>query len=412
MIALWLASSARAACTFITGATVHLDAGPTATSVVVVDDRIAAVGATAAPPRGQTCAAVDGTGKVLTAGFVAVPTQMGLVEVSLEPSSRGDDPRTEQDPVRGALYAAEGYNPLSTLVRVTRLDGITTALTVPGGGFVSGHAALVALDGVTQADAVVDRSVAVVLHVPTASFAEGLHQIRELAADVRTYAARPASYDAGRPFVAGASRLDLEALRPAFEGKRPILVAANRAAEIEALVRLQSELRVRFVILGGAEAWLVADALAAAQIPVVVDPLVFGPHGFDSVRARSDNAARLHRAGVRVILAPPERTHNVRSLREAAGNAVREGLDHKAALEAITRNPASVFGQTDRGHIAVGAVADLVLWTGDPLELSSAAERVWIEGNAVELRSRQTELFEKYRNLPGTPAPALPLPTP
>jgi imidazolonepropionase-like amidohydrolase len=172
-------------------------------------------------------------------------------------------------------------------------------------------------------------------------------------------------------------------------------------------MRFQREVGVRFIVQGGAEGWRVADQLAAAKIPVMIDPLVYGPAGFDQVHARRDNAALLHAAGVVLIIAPSERTHNVRSLRETAGNAVREGLPHQAAMAALTHVPAKAFGVTDRGRIAAGAIADLVLWTGDPLELSSAAHQVWVEGRAVELRSRQTVLFEKYRALPGTPTSPL-----
>lgn len=408
----WLASSAaQAACTVITGATVHLETGPAAVSVTFAGDEIVAVGAAPAGGkwRGEACTAVDGTGKVLTAGLVAAPTQVGLVEIGLEPSSRNDDPQTPEDPIRAALYAADGYDPLSTLVRVTRMDGITSAVTVPGGGFVSGYAAVVALDGQTQADALVRRDAALVASVPTASFAEGMQRLRELVSDVRAYAARPSSYDTSRPFAQGASKLDLDALRPAVDGRVPILVDVDKASELEALIRLQAELRVKFIVRGGAEAWLVADALAKAKIPVIIDPLVYGPQSFDETRARRDNAALLQAAGVPLVIGPAERTHNVRSLRETAGNAVREGLDHAAALTAITKTPAAAFGAPDRGRVAVGAVADLALWTGDPLELSSAVAQEWIEGRPVELRSRQTELFEKYRTLPGTPAPALPV---
>jgi imidazolonepropionase-like amidohydrolase len=152
----------------------------------------------------------------------------------------------------------------------------------------------------------------------------------------------------------------------------------------------------------------VADQLAQAKVPVLVDPLAYGPSSFDELYARPDNAALLAKAGVALILTT-ESTHNARTLRQVAGNAVREGLPHADALRAVTETPARVFGLPDRGRLAVGAAADVVLWSGDPLELSSRAERVWVDGVEVDLRSRQTELRERYRTLPGTPAPALPV---
>lgn len=416
----WLAA-AHAACTAVTGATVHLPTGPEkGAAVVVVDGRIAAVGrglpdlalqldaqqaVVGATFRGAPCTFVQGAGKEVTAGLFAAPTQLGLVEVGMERGSRDDDPEIP-DPVRASLLAWEAYDPLSTVIPVQRLEGITTALTAPTGGFVAGQGAVVRLTGARQADVVLRPSAVMVAGLPSASTAEGLRQVRELVADVRTHAKNPALYDQGRPYVAGASRLDLEALVPVADGRLPLLIGADDAADLEALVRLKAELGLSIVVVGGAEGWLVADALAAAKIPVIVDPMVYGPGGFDQVHARPDNAARLQAAGVPLILTAGA-THHARTLRQAAGNAVREGLPHEAALRAITETPAAVFGVPDRGRIAVGAPADLVLWSGDPLELSSHAERMWIDGRPIELRSRQTELFERYRTLPGTPVPPL-----
>ncbi|MEZ4236336.1 MAG: amidohydrolase family protein [Myxococcota bacterium] len=417
----WLAlvGAAQAACTVITGAVVELPDGPAeGRTVVVVDDRIAAVdaqvaglevGDARATYRGQACEIVPAEGGRLTPGLVVAPSSIGLVEVGLEQSSRGGNPETE-DPVRASQVIADSYDPLSVVIPVQRIQGITSALTVPSGGFVAGQAAFVRLHGATQAAAVVDRSAAMVMSVPTASFADGLREIRELVADVRTHARSPGLYDQGRPFFEGASRLDLEALRPVAEGKQPVLIRVDEASDLEALVRLKKELGLRIVVDGAAEGWLVADQLAAAEIPVMVDPFLDGTAGFDQTHARPDNAALLHAAGVQVILAPGgESAHNVRVLRQGAGNAVREGMPHDAALQAITSVPAAVFGQAQRGRIAAGAAADLVLWSGDPLELSTAVQRMWIGGDPIALVSRQTELRDKYRTLPGTPAPPLSL---
>jgi imidazolonepropionase-like amidohydrolase len=418
VIAWFLGSAvARAACTVILGATVHLDgAAPVVTNVVVEDDRIAGVGATipaltGASFRSVPCTSVDGTGRQLTAGFVGAPTQVGLVGIDLERGSRDDDSQNADDPIRASLVAADAYDPLSVVIPVTRLGGVTSVLTVPRGGLVSGAGAFVRLRGATQAEAVVAPIAVMSFTLDSRSFADALRQVRELVLDVRTHARTPALYDQGRPYFRDASRLDLEALRPVVEGRVPVLVPANRASELEALVRMKAQLGLDLVVVGGAEGWKVAAQLAAAQIPVIVDPLVYGPNSFDEVHARPDNAALLAAAGVPLILsAGPFETQNVRTLRQAAGNAVREGLSHADAIRAITATPARVFGQPDRGRLAAGTAADLVLWSGDPLELSSVPEHVWIGGVDVALVSRQTELRDKYRTLPGTPSAGLPLP--
>jgi cytosine/adenosine deaminase-related metal-dependent hydrolase len=151
------------------------------------------------------------------------------------------------------------------------------------------------------------------------------------------------------------------------------------------------------------------DALAEADIAVIINPLIYGPGSFDQREARPDNAQLLAEAGVDVIISTRS-AHFARSLRQLAGNAVRGGMDHTAAVRAITSTPARVFGLSDRGEIARGAFANLVIWSGDPLEIGTRVETMLIAGRAVELTSRQTDLFERYRELPGSPVPPLSLP--
>ncbi len=166
---------------------------------------------------------------------------------------------------------------------------------------------------------------------------------------------------------------------------------------------------IRLVIRGAAEGGRHAEALAAADIAVILNPLVYGPGSFDQREARPDNAQLLQEAGVDVIISTTS-AHFARSLRQLAGNAVRGGMDHTAAVRAITSTPAAVFGLNDRGEIARGAYANLVVWSGDPLEIETRVEGLFIGGQAVELTSRQTELFDRYRERPGSPVPALSLP--
>ena len=143
---------------------------------------------------------------------------------------------------------------------------------------------------------------------------------------------------------------------------------------------------------------MVAKALAARKVPVIVDPLLYGPGGFDQLRARPDNAALLAAAGVPVLMSVMN-THQTRKLRQVAGNAVREGLRWEDALLAVTERPAAAFGLAEYGRLEAKAVANVVVWSGDPFELSTQAERVYIRGVEVPKTSRQTELRDRWRRI-------------
>ena len=149
--------------------------------------------------------------------------------------------------------------------------------------------------------------------------------------------------------------------------------------------------------------------MAEANIPVIVDPFMNAPASFDQVGGRADNAKLLVEQGVDVVIASFQ-THNARVLRQVAGNAVRAGLSSKAALDAVSSTPAAVFGMTDYGQLAPGFVANIVVWSGDPFELRTSADVVMIEGKITPKTSRQIQLMERYRQLPGTPNTALEYP--
>jgi imidazolonepropionase-like amidohydrolase len=169
--------------------------------------------------------------------------------------------------------------------------------------------------------------------------------------------------------------------------------------DIRRVLAFAQQQGARPVVIGGAQAWRVAGQLAQARVPVIVDPLVDLPDTFDQLGATLENAARLHGAGVRIAFTNlGDGTHNARKVRQAAGIAVAHGLPWDAALAALTANPAEIFGiGAEYGRIAPGYVADLVLWSGDPLEVTSVAEQVWIDGRAQPMRSRQSELRDRYR---------------
>jgi imidazolonepropionase-like amidohydrolase len=383
-------------CTIIAGATVYTPTGPQENlDVLLRADRIDRVGPGINEPG---CARVEAKGQTLTPGFVEPWAQLGLIEVELEGASRDDEGRGPD------LRAAEGYNPRSSVIPVTRVAGVTSVVIAPSGGGLAGQAAWVDLAGGTQAEAVQRASVAMVWSPPE-DLPVALYELRALLEEARSYGKSRAAWEQNRTRPYTTAPRDLEALQPVLRGELPLVVAADRAADIESILRFAKEERLRVVILGGAEAWRLAEALAEAKVPVIIDPLTYGPSSFTSRDARPDNAALLHAAGVELMMSSRQ-LHNVRVLGQSAGNAVREGLPHDAAITALTATPAKVFGLTDLGVVAPGARANLVLWSGDPLELSTTVNGVWIGGEAIPLVTRQTLLRDRYR------VTSAPLPSP
>jgi imidazolonepropionase-like amidohydrolase len=399
MIALLLAQTIA-----ITGGTVFPVSGPKLerATVLIRDGTIVAVGpAVAVPP---DAVRVDATGKWVTPGFIDGGGQMGLVEIGAVPGTR--EATLQGDTIAAAFNVAEGINPASTLIPVTRIEGITTALAVPSGNLISGQAVLIDLAGATIEEMLVKSPAAMVVDFSESGKAEAggsragvAERLRRVFRDALEYERRKRDFGRAQMRPLSASAADLEALLPVLHGAEPLLAYANRRSDIETALRLAREFRLRLIVAGAQEGWEVAGELAAAGVPVLVEPLDNIP-SYDALGVRYENAALLARAGVTVALMETD-THNARNLRQQAGNAVAYGLPWEAALRAVTLAPAEIFGVAERyGSLDPGKVANVVVWSGDPFEFTTAVEHVFIRGAEVPLRSRQTELFERYRTLP------------
>ncbi|MFL6290481.1 MAG: amidohydrolase family protein, partial [Thermoanaerobaculia bacterium] len=202
------------------------------------------------------------------------------------------------------------------------------------------------------------------------------------------------------------SRLDLEALQPVVRGELPLVLAVNRASDIQAALRLAKEEKLKLILAGAGEAWVVADEIAAAQVPVLITPLNNLPGSFDFLGATLENAARLHKAGVTFAFMSVA-AHEAYSIRQGAGNAVAYGLPWDAALAALTTVPARLWGIEDSyGSLEPGKDADVVVWTGDPLEITTWATEVFIRGRQVPIMSRQLELRDRYKDVGNAVPPA------
>jgi imidazolonepropionase-like amidohydrolase len=428
-----LGAAANAETVAITGATVYPVSGPRIPNgtVVLRDGRIVAVGANVAVPAGAR--RIDARGKIVTPGLINAQTQLGLVEVGGERSTRNN---TARGLVNADFQPWEGFFSQSAYIASTREDGVTTVGIFPSGGLVSGQAAAMDLADGTAAEMLRKAPVGVVATIvtgprftsdvdemtagdtetaaggentqPPASRADALAALREILEDARFFAQRRAKYDSGTLRGLSASRRALEALLPVVQGREPLIVEADRLDDIDAMVRFARTERIRLVIAGGAEAWRIAPRLAAAHVAVITGAMNNIPETFDRLAQRQENAALLRRAGVEVALVGnagggDEEAFNARNVKYEAGNAVAYGMSHDDALRAVTLGPATILGVADRiGSLAPGKDANVVVWSGDPFEFSTQAEHVFVRGREYHDRSRQDQLIERYRHLPRT----------
>lgn len=400
----------------VTGATVHTS-GPQGTiedATILVDDGIiVAVGTDIAVPADADV--VDASGKIITPGLFSPIGQLGIVEVSAVQGS--NDATQRGDQFSASFDVANAYNPRSMVIAVTRIDGITRAAITPVAGapdaegnssrVLSGLGSVVQLGD--SGEHFVKRAAVVVANFgePGSSVAGGSRAtavmvLRAALADALDYRNNKAAADRGDWRDYSISFADLQALQGVLDASTPLLFKANRASDISMILSIAAEFNIRAIIAGGAEAWLVADEIAAASVPVILDGINNLPNNFDQINARLDSATLLVAAGVSVAfeagsLGPGGQTHNARNITQAAGIAVANGLSWDEALRAITLVPAEIYGVDDTlGSIEVGKEADLVLWGSDPLELTSSPEQVYIQGTAISMQSRHTLLRDRY----------------
>lgn len=410
--ATFLSVAAAHAQTFaITGGTVYPVSGPAIQNgtVLMRDGKIVAVGADVAVPAGAQ--RIDATGKIVTPGFIDASTTLGLVEIGGEPSTR-DANAKGTDAIAASFRSWDGLNSESVNWAPARNEGVTSAVVLPGGGLVSGGAAMVDLADGTAAQMIRRAPVAMIAQIDnprsaqTGARGELIGKLRNLIEDVKFYQAHRADYDRSATRSLTAPRVDLEAMIPVVEGKLPLAIEAERVDDIQAALRLAKEFNLKIIIMGGAEAWLAANDLAAAHVPVVAGAMNNIPTSFETLNQRQENLGILSKAGVTTAIVGnngdgDEELFNVRNIKYEAGNAVAYGMTHDAALRAVTLAPAEMFGVADHvGSLQPGRDANVVIWSGDPFEFSTHAEHVYIHGRDVIAPSRQDMLTQRYKTLP------------
>ena len=382
----------------IRNATVHtgvIGAAPQAgTDVLVQGGKISALGKGLVAPAGARV--VDAQGRPVTPGVFGGLTRIGLEEIGLDSANSDHSQRLGQ--MRPEFDVSQAWNPDAPSVVVHRMNGVTFTVLTPGsasgGSFVAGQGAPASLVG---REALAPRALFIDLGGDANDLAGGSRAAQFMLlrqAIVEARAPNLVMVHDERLLSPSGRQVLLEFLK----GGGQVVFDVDRAVDIRRAVEFAQQEKMQVVIRGGAEAWRVAPELAAARVPVLIDPLDNLPSSFDAVGATMHNAARLHAAGVMVGIAMRSADiDDAGKTRQAAGNAVAHGLPWAAGLAAITRVPAEIFGVADRfGTLAPGRPADLVLWSGDPLEVSSVADLVIADGQVQSGVSRHTLLRDRY----------------
>jgi imidazolonepropionase-like amidohydrolase len=398
------------------------------TDILISDGKIAEMGHGLSAP--SNAEIIDAGGRPVTPGLFGGLGHLGIEEITEEPV--GQDYALKLGAMRPEFDVTPAFNPDSIVLGVNRIGGITFAMLAPSaaagkgaaGTIIAGQGSMARLDGTVEptaralfVDVGGDASVlsggsrAAQFMLLQQAIGEARSPKSLLPGDARLLTpggrAALAMYVGGGGTYVGGATSSAERSGGASGGGdaaskegtgRLIVFDVDRASDIRQVISFAKREKLHVVIKGATEAWRVATELAAARVPVLLNPLDDLPESFDAVGATLENAARLQHAGVKIAFTFDDPApHNIRRLRQAAGIAVAHGLPWEDALAAITRNPAEIFGVTAaNGSLARGRPADLVLWSGDPLEVTTLADRVFIQGVAQSMQSRQTELRDRY----------------
>ena len=346
---------------------------------------------------------INGTGKILTPGIISTDTEIGIVEIGALSVTRDDSSNLYQ--IGFSIYDA--FNPNSVLIPWNRSNGITSTLTLPQNtnSPIGGLGSFFVLDSSLEISG--SKDVVMIGRVGGSgsdSRAETFAIIEDLlefvssidSSDMKTYKDIAEIID-GSP-IAETMDLhprDLKALHKLVNDELPLIIKANRASDLLKLIKLKEEYDLNLIIMGAQEAGLVASRIAESKIPLIINPINNIPESFDELGANIELAGKLEDLGITLMFNAP-RDHNYHLIRQGAGVAVANGMSYAGALKALTLSPVEVFKLGNRGQIAPGKIADLIIWDADPLEPSSMPEKVFINGEDIDLTSRMSRLTERY----------------
>ena len=394
-------------------------------TVVIQNGRITAVGANAQAPAGAT--EINATGMFVYPGLINAGTNMGLTEMGGVP---GPVDTREIGDFNPQNIHTTAVNVGSEHIGVTRANGITSVITVGGGSVFSGLAGLINLGGYTNEEMIAKEKVALQLSWPNTgggggrgrggrggggggtpgvdpmvAYQNNVRQIYRWFADAKAYGDVKARLTASnaQPPVGWRQNLRYDAMLPALRGEMPIMVDANTVAQMRDVIRFMDSLKVKVIIHGASEGWQFADTLAARQIPVILDGVTGVPGNDDPYDLVFSNPGVLQKAGVQLAFATGGAS-SARDLPYEVGLAIAYGMDAEEGLKAITINPAKMFGvDREYGSIEVGKVANVIVTTGDPIDIRTLIKEVFVKGQRMKFDDRHTELYEKYRARPKPP---------
>lgn len=411
------AAGARAETVALTGATLHPVSGPEIRNgtILIRDGRILELGPQVAIP--ADARRVDLSGRHVYPSIFPAVTVLGLVEIS---SVRATLDTTELGEINPQARADYAMNFDSELLPVARSGGVLVAGVSPSGGIVSGSLSVMRLEGWTREDATIQSPAAIFVtwpnlsidRSPTARFSvriqekrrdEAVAKLKDVFAEARGYAkARAAEGKSGIPRHDVDPRL--EALIPALEGRIPVVIGAHSVSQIRGALEWAAQARLAAVLLGAEDGWRVADEIAKANVPVLLESLNLPRRPDEPYDTDYANAGVLARAGVRVGFDDgASDSSNVRNMVHQAAAAVAYGFPREKALAALTLEPARMLGVADRiGSLEPGKSATLIVTDGDLLDLRSHVVGAYLDGRALDLNGndKQKRLYERYRSRP------------
>ena len=345
----------------------------------------------------------DAKGKIITPGFIAPDTQIGIVEIGALSVTRDDESSIYN--IGFSIYDA--FNPNSVLIPWNRANGITSAITLPRNTSspIGGLGSFFILD--SKLDISSEADVAMIGRLGgsgSSSRSESLALIDDILSFASSLDKKNMSTDASIDEIIDDSSIasymdfksrDVKTLYRLFNDDLPIIIKSHRASDILKLIELKNTYDLNLIIMGAQEASLVVDKIAESKIPLIVNPINNIPNSFDELASNINMTSMLEKAGI-TLMFNVSRSHNYHLIRQGAGVAVANGMSYGGAIKALTSNVAETFNLKNRGSIKVGNIADIVVWEDDPLEPSSMPEKVIINGIDTDLTTRSTRLRDRY----------------